>query len=129
MALICYHLLAVLKAALRTVHGTDKIEAGLSPYCLADEIRRVHDGMMIAIPPAEWRPLAQLDLDNTTQLLKQLAAQIELSKFRSHPRGEKKKVPKPKYDKKKPHVSTARLLAKAKADKKAPSRGWDKDLF
>lgn len=120
MALICYNLLAVLKAALRSVHGTDKIEAGLSPYYLADEIRRVHDGMMIAIPPAEWRPLAQLDLNNTAQLLKQLATQIELSKFRSHPRGEKKKVPKPKYDKMKPHVSTARLLAKAKEDKKAP---------
>ena len=55
-----------------------------------------------------------------TQLLQQLAAQMKLSKFRSHPRGEKKNVPKPKYDKKKPHVSTARLLAKAKEDKKAP---------
>jgi hypothetical protein len=76
--------------------------------------------MMIAIAPDEWRPLALLDLDNTAQLLKQLAAQVELAKFRSHLRGEKKKVPKPKYDKKKPHVSTARLLAKAKADKKAP---------
>ncbi len=30
MALICYNLLAVLKAAMRTVHGADKIEAGLS---------------------------------------------------------------------------------------------------
>ena len=120
MALICYNSLAVLKAALRAVHGTDKIEAGISFYYLADEIRRVHDGMMIAIEPARWQPLAQLDLDDTVLLLKQLAAQVELSKFRSHPRGKKKKVPKPKYDKRKPHVSTARLLDKAKADKKAP---------
>ena len=72
MALICYNLLAVLKAAMRTVHGTDKIEAGLSLYYFADEIRRVHDGMMIAIPSAQWQPLAQLDLDNTALLLKQL---------------------------------------------------------
>ncbi|MEL7070764.1 MAG: transposase [Cyanobacteria bacterium J06581_3] len=120
MALICYNLLAVLKAAMRTVHGADKIEAGLSLYYFADEIRRVHDGMMIAIPSAQWQPLAQLDLDDTALLLGQLAAQIELSKLRSHPRGQKKKVPKPRFDKKKPHVSTARLLAKAKAEKKAP---------
>ena len=120
MALICYNLLAVLKAAMRTVHGADKIEAGISHYYLADEIRRVHDGMMIAIPASQWRPLAQMNLPDTTRLLKQLAAHIELSKFRSHPRGEKKKKPKPKYDKQKPHVSTARLLAEAKENKKAP---------
>ena len=110
----------MLKAALRTVHGADKIEAGLSPYYLADEIRRVHDGMMIAIPSTEWLTLAQLNLEDTAHLLKELASQVELSKFRSHPRGPKKKIPKPKYDKKKPHVSTARQLAKAKDEKKAP---------
>ena len=120
MALICYNALAVLKAALRTVHGAGKIEAGLSDYYLADEIRRVHDGMMIAIPPAQWLPLAQLDLGPTGELLKQLAAQVELSQFRSHPRGKKKKIPKPKPQKKRPHVSTARLLANAKENKKTP---------
>lgn len=120
MALVCYNVLAVLKAAMRSVHGADKIEAGISFYYLADEIRRVHDGMMIAIPPSQWRPLAKLDLGATCQLLQHLAAQMELSKFRSHPRGEKKKIPKPQYQKSKPHVSTARLLAKAKEDRKAP---------
>lgn len=92
----------------------------ISLYYLADEIRRVHDGMMIAIPAPQWQPLAQLELADTAQLLQQFAAQMQLSKFRFHPRGEKKKIPKPKYDKKKPHVSTARLLAKAKEDKKTP---------
>lgn len=120
MALIASNLLAVLKAAMRSVHGVDKIEAGLSNYYLADEIRRVYEGMMIAIPPAQWLPFSQLDLDETGELLQQLAAQMELSKFRSHPKGSKKKKPKPKRQKNKPHVSTARLLAQAKAAKKAP---------
>lgn len=31
MALICYNLLAVAQAAMRSVHGADKIEAGISP--------------------------------------------------------------------------------------------------
>lgn len=122
MALICYNLLAVAQAAMRSVHGADKIEAGISPYYLADEVRRVYEGMMIALPPLQWQPLAQLDVDATVQFLQQLAAQMDLSKFRSHPRGEKKKVPKPKRQKDKPHVSTARLLSQAKSKKheKAP---------
>ncbi len=31
MALICYNLLAIAQAAMRRVHGADKIEAGISP--------------------------------------------------------------------------------------------------
>ena len=122
MALICYNLLAVAQAAMRSVHGGDKIEAGISPYYLADEVRRVYEGMMIAIPPLQWHPLAHLDLDSTVAFLQQLAAQMDLSKFRSHPRGVKKKIPKPEWQKDKPHVSTARLLSesKSKKDKKAP---------
>lgn len=77
---------------------------------------------MIAIPPLQWQPFAQFDVHSTVQFLQQLAAQMDLSKFRSHPRGEKKKVPKPKRQKDKPHVSTARLLseAKSKEDKTVP---------
>jgi IS4 transposase len=120
MALICYNLLAVAKAAMRSVHGADKIEAGLSPYYLADEVRRVYEGMMIAIPPVQWQAFAQLAPTATAQLLQSLAAQMDLSKFRSHPRGVKKTIPKPKRQKNKPHVSTARLLNESKEPKKSP---------
>ncbi len=120
MALICYNVLAVIKAAMSSVHGADKIEAGISDYYLADEIRRIYDGMMVAIPPAQWQSLALLDEIQTGELLQQLAAQMDLSKFRSHPRGKKKKVSKPKPPKNKPHVSTARLLAQKRKPKKAP---------
>ncbi|EKU98190.1 transposase family protein [Leptolyngbya sp. PCC 7375] len=120
MALICYNVLAVIKAAMRSVHGAGKIEAGISYYYLADEIRRVYDGMMIAIPPAQWKPLARLDETQTTELFQQLATKMDLSKFCSHPRGKKKKVSKPKPSKNKPHVSTARLLAQKRQSKKAP---------
>lgn len=95
-----------------------KIEAGISSYYLADEIRRVYDGMMIAIPPQKWQPLAALDLEQTADLLKELAAHMDLAKYQSHPRGKKKKKAKPKRQKNKPHVSTARLLAQASEAKK-----------
>lgn len=118
MALVCYNVLAVLRAAMGSVHGSDKIDAGISSYYLADEIRRVYDGMMIAIPPQQWQPLGGLELEQTATLLKELAAQMDLAKYQSHPRGKKQKKPKAKPQKNKPHVSTARLLAQEREAKK-----------
>ncbi|MEM9218644.1 MAG: transposase [Cyanobacteria bacterium P01_F01_bin.150] len=118
MALVCYNILAVLRAAMGNVHGPDKIEAGISSYYLADEIRRVYDGMMIAIATPNWHPLGELESEQTAELLKELAAQMDLAKYQSHPRGKKKKKPKPKAPKNKPHVSTARLLAQQRRTKK-----------
>jgi hypothetical protein len=54
MALLAYNALSTLRAALRSVHGTGKIEAGLSNYYLAEEITMTYRGMMIAIPPQHW---------------------------------------------------------------------------
>jgi hypothetical protein len=122
MALICHNVLTVLRASMGSAHGADKIEAGISSYYLSGEIRRVYEGMMIAIPAEQWQDLSQLDVSQTATLLQELAAKIELSKFRSHPRGKKKKIPKPPYNKNKPHVSTARLLAQAKETKKASAK-------
>jgi len=118
MALVCYNVLAVLRAAMGNVHGPDKVEAGISSYYLADEIRRVYDGMMIAIPPQKWQPLGALELGRTAALLTDLATQMDLAKYQSHPRGKKKKTPKPKRQKNAPHVSTARLLAQEREGKK-----------
>ena len=100
------------------VHGPDKIEAGISSYYLADEIRRVYDGMMIAIPPQQWQTLSALDPSQTAELLKELATHMDLAKYKSHPRGKKKKKPKPKRQKDKPHVSTARLWLKRETQRK-----------
>jgi len=118
MALVCYNVLAVLRAAMGNVHGPDKVEAGISSYYLADEIRRVYDGMMIAIPPQKWQPLGALEREQTAALLTDLATQMDLAKYQSHPRGKKKKTPKPKHQKNAPHVSTARLLAQEREGKK-----------
>jgi hypothetical protein len=45
--------------------------------------------------------------------LQQLAAKVNLAKFRKNKRGPKKPKPKPVYDPKHPHVSTAKLLGGA----------------
>lgn len=114
MALVAYNVLSCVKAALRSVHGEGKIEAGISNYYLADEIEGTYRGMMIAVPPIEWQVFAQMTLEQFCKQLKYLADKVQLDLFSSSPRGPKKKKPKPTYDPNHPHVSTARLLAQAK---------------
>jgi hypothetical protein len=46
-----------------------------------------------------------------TELLKQWAATVNLKRFASSPRGEKKPKPQRNREPNRPHVSTARLLA------------------
>jgi hypothetical protein len=57
-----------------------------------------------------WLPFAQMNLPEFVQTLKQWAGKVNLKRFSSSPRGKKKSQPKPIYDPKHPHRSTARLL-------------------
>ena len=120
LALVAYNILAVVKAALRGVHGVEKIEQEFSGYYLADEIATTYRGMMIAIPPEQWGIFRQWTIPQLVQMLLQLAGQVDLRHFKKHPRGPKKTPPKREKDETKPHVSTARLLAKRKTKKKKP---------
>lgn len=111
IALVAYNILSTVKAALRSVHGTEKIEAEISSYYLADEIKGTYRGMMIAIPPEEWRVFHNMTFIELSQILKYLAGLAKLRAFRRHPRGPKIAQPKRTYLKNKPHVSTAKILA------------------
>ncbi|MDF5733992.1 MAG: hypothetical protein PUP92_39990 [Rhizonema sp. PD38] len=53
IALVAYNVLSTVQATLRSVYGNEKIEAEISSYYLADEIKGTYRGMMIAIPPEE----------------------------------------------------------------------------
>ena len=110
VALVAYNVLSVVKAALRSVHGTDKIETEVSSYYLADEVKGTYRGMMIAIPPEEWHVFHNMTFTELSLLLKHLAGLAKLRAFRRHPRGPKKAQPKRTYLKNKPHVSTAKIL-------------------
>src|SRR5262249_50399985 len=55
MAVVAYNLLATVRAALRSVHGVDKIEQEVSSYYLAEEIAGEYRGMMRLLPPPRWR--------------------------------------------------------------------------
>lgn len=113
VGLMVYNLLAVVKGALRGVHGEAESEQ-MSAYYMADEMGGVYRGMMIAIPEPQWQVFAQMSAEDFAGVLVQLARKINLERFRKHRRGPKKSRVKRHYDPAHPHVSTARILQRRK---------------
>lgn len=111
MALLAYNILALVKAALRVVHGGEVIEEVLSLYYVVGSVSRDYNGMMIAIPEEQWFAFRTLTPEELAGVLRQLAEHVDLARYTKHPRGAKKPAPKRTYDPKHPHVSTAKVLA------------------
>jgi IS4 transposase len=109
LALMAANAVAVIKAALRAAHGEAKADE-LSGYYLALEIRQVHDGMMIAVPPASWDVFARMPLAEFAKALKQIATKVDLERYRKSRRGPKKPPPKKSRYQHGGHVSTHKLL-------------------
>jgi len=114
VALVSYIILSVIKAALGSVHGVSAVENDISGYYLADEISATYRGMMIAIAEKNWIIFQSMTPNKFASVLRKLANNVKISKFRKHPRGPKKPAPKRKNSKNSPHVSTAQILAKRK---------------
>ena len=113
VALIAYNVLAVVKAALRRVHGEEKIRNDVSGYYLAGEISRTHEGMTVVVDAEEWAVFQAMTQQVFVATLVQLAHNVQLEKYKKHRRGPKKKAPPRTLSKNEPHVSTARLLREA----------------
>lgn len=111
MALLAYNVLSVIKAAMRTAHGVEKIEEELSIYYVADEVAQTYRGMEIAVPMSYWeKRYSGLTAAQMARELVRIAKGVNLRRYRKHKRGPKK--PANHFNKKnRPHVSTARILA------------------
>ena len=121
MALVAYNVLALVKAALRVVHGGQLIEQTLSLYYVVSSLGRNYGGMMIALPEEEWADFRRLDAVGLAAVLRELAGQVDLTRYTKHPRGLKKPPPKRHYDPKHPHVSTAKILEQRRQSKNKPT--------
>lgn len=111
LALVAYNGLSLLKGSLRAAHGEEATEK-VSGYYLSLEIRGTYDGMMIAVPANHWTVFRTFSASQLAKLLKQLATQVSLHRFRKHPRGPKKPPPRKSPYQNGGHVSTHRLLQK-----------------
>jgi IS4 transposase len=112
VALVMYNVLAVVRAALRSEHGQEVVEAKVSNYYLGNEVATTYEGMMIAVPPGEWKPFQKLSTSDMADFLREAASQVWLAKYPRTVRGPKKPRPKRTSGKTNHHVSTARLLDK-----------------
>jgi len=115
VALLAFNILSMLQVAVEKRHQVAPHSPDeLSLYYVANEIRLVHHGMMLALPTEYWVPLRDLPVVEFCSLLLGVAAHANPSALRKCKRGPKTRT------KKKPvppsvagaHVSTARLLAK-----------------
>lgn len=112
LALMAWNGMSVIHAALRSVHGEETVEENLSSYYLSLEISQVYHGMLIAIPPEEWKIFRNLTTAQLASQLKELAGRVSLKKLQKHPRGPKRPQPKRNYSGNGQHVATAKLLAR-----------------
>jgi IS4 transposase len=111
LALVAYNMLAVVMAALRSVHGAT-MDQNLSLYYVANDMAQTYQGMMIAIPEDAWRVFSRMRPAEMVATLRVLAQKVRLKAYRKNPQWPKKPRPKREKITKMPHVSPAKLLKK-----------------
>jgi hypothetical protein len=102
------------QAALRVAFGTEKVQNEVSAYYIANEVRMNAGGMSIALEPAVWDEFQTMKPAAFAKKMVEWASHAQLPKYKRHPRGPKKPVPKRTRFPDKTHVSTARLLAESR---------------
>lgn len=109
LALTAYNCLAVVKAIVKSTHGTEAVNE-LSHYYLADEISATTRGFLIAVPEQKWSVVPLLPLPEFVEQLLNVAKSMNMKLYRKSVRGPKKPPPKKKGNKRTVHVSTKRIL-------------------
>jgi hypothetical protein len=113
VALVSYNIASVVRAALRAKFGHDQVEDEVSWYYVANEVRVVSGGMDVALDEEVWTRFHAMPPQELSRALLDYASHVRLPAFTRIKRGPKKPVPPRAKYANTPHVSTARLLARA----------------
>jgi len=115
VAVLAYNVLSLLQRCVEQAHKAQEPSPEVSIYHLALHVRSGYEGMLIALPPEQWR---SYDGDPTAlaERLLQLARNMDPSQVATSKRGPKVAAPKEYVDGAvaRAHVSTARVLAQAR---------------
>jgi hypothetical protein len=123
VAVVAYNVLAVVKAAMRAVHGEEKVQKEVSGYYMALEWAAVYAGMMIALPAPQWEVFAQMSAKELASYLRKWAGKINMEKIKKAPPRKPTKEKSTPIKDASPHLSTARLLEEAKIARQATISG------
>ena len=85
MALMAFNILSTVKAALKEVHGAEKIDLELSSYYVVEEVQSNFRGMEIAIESEEWSHFSAMTVTRFADMLRTWAGKVNLKRFRSSP--------------------------------------------
>jgi len=110
-AVLAFNIYAVVRAALRSVHGSQKIDEELSDHHLTNDVVAKQPGMDIAVEPAVWERYQRLKPRQLSRELRSLARHVRLDRYPKKKRGPKKPQPPKRSGARNHHISTARLLA------------------
>ena len=114
IALLMYNVQSVVKASIAAEHGAAGTYEKLSTYYLASEVSATHDGMMIAIPAAEWTlTFGTCNARDFARFLRRTATHVKPDRWHKQTRGPKKPLPK-RTGRKTDHVSAKRILDQRK---------------
>ena len=117
VGMVAYNILSVVRTALAAAHGEACLD-DISAYYLADEIRGMMRGMMVAISDKHWqRQFCKLSVQQMANVLVAIAKRVDLECFRKHRRGPKKPRSKRTKFKRRGHVATSRILAESHGEK------------
>jgi hypothetical protein len=109
LALVLFNIMSTLKSLLLK-HSTAVDKPELSYYYLALEIAETRLGMDIMINAAHWRQYADMSLVKFVSWMKSVAKHAKLRRYRKHPRGPKRPPPKRLCGRRRPHVSSQRII-------------------
>lgn len=109
ISMTAYNLRQVLFAALYAEHEEQEV-LEVSHFHISQDIANYTPGMLIAVRIAEWLEYIPTTIRGCGKLLRQIAARIDLKKYRKARRGAKKKKPFRSRNVPSKHVSTAKQI-------------------
>jgi hypothetical protein len=119
LAASLFNVLSVMRAALRAVHGREKVEENLSTYYVADEVAGVSRGMTAILPPCYWRErFGNLRAAEMVKILLALAEEVDIRRFQKSKRGPENPPPK-RTRGETGHYAASRVLANKNASFRA----------
>jgi IS4 transposase len=111
LARAAYNLLVVIKAALASGQGEQRVEQELSSYHLANEIAVYSEGLAVAVPEQAWQCFAGMSVQEFARWLHGVAKNMRhWERYQKNRRAPKKPVTV-KRTRRGAHRSTARVLA------------------
>jgi len=109
LAVTAFNLLVVVKAALASGQGEERVRQELSSYHLATEVAIYAEGLAVAVPGPLWQQFAAMSVRAFARWLHDVAAGLDWNRYRKSPRGPKKPA-EVKRTRRGAHRATARVL-------------------